>query len=195
VAQQQPPVRWRKPFVVLTIALVASGAGAVGVAAGHYKLGWLNIVAVVCFVSAILLATVLSFSAPKILRRVVIVGVTVVAVVALLAVLGRTVALEGPRKVTSVVTSADGRYELVVEEYNVIIDPAWDVWLRETEGLFARKVLVWTSREGPAPGRVAFVGPNEIEIRASTGDVSRSTFDPATLQPSKVHCVGPWCKE
>jgi hypothetical protein len=128
VTEQRSPARWRKGLLVLAVALLALGAGALGLVSGHHRL-----------------------------------------------------------------SSPDGRYELVVESYSVLIDPAYDVWLRETEGVFARRVRVWTSPEGPAPSRVAFVGPNEIEVAASFTDVRRSTFDPVTLRPSAFHCLGPWC--
>ena len=52
-------------FFALPMALLALGAAALGVAAGHYRLEWLRVASFICFASAFLSGSFLGFSALK----------------------------------------------------------------------------------------------------------------------------------
>jgi hypothetical protein len=186
------------PVVLLIVGVIARV-----LAVRYYRLEWLGPVGIVCFGLSVLafhalgLLLALRTFRSRVVRIACVAGCGLtLLVVAYFAVVGMAVALlSGRRTVTTVVQSPDGRYELVVESYWVIIDPAFDVWLREREGIFARKVLVWTSRESTAPKRVTFVERYQIEVMDERGDTRRSRFDPDTLRPSEVHCLGIWCPD
>lgn len=85
-------------------------------------------------------------------------------------------------KVRAVQVSGDGRHELVTEYFTNMIDPSCRVWLRERDGLFARRTLVWERIEANCPARVAFADGNTIAITEREGRAPLSTtFDPERM--------------
>ncbi|MFE6858556.1 hypothetical protein [Nocardia sp. NPDC057668] len=82
--------------------------------------------------------------------------------------------------------SPDGRVQAVTEKYYNVIDPSCRVWLREPDGLFARRVLVWRQVESGCP-RVWF--PDNTTISFAYGADNppmTTTFDPDRMQVAET---------
>lgn len=79
-------------------------------------------------------------------------------------------------------TSPDGRIQAVTETFYNLIDPSCRVWLREPDGLFARRVLLWLKTESGCP-HIQFLDNTTISIDQRDGQPPlTTTFDPDRMQ-------------
>lgn len=81
---------------------------------------------------------------------------------------------------------------LVTEYFSNMIDPSCRVWLRERDGLFARRTLVWERVEANCPVRVAFSEGDAIVVTESnTGAPLTMTFDREAMVVAETLPVSP----
>ncbi|MGX1811148.1 hypothetical protein ACWIGI_35970 [Nocardia sp. NPDC055321] len=80
-------------------------------------------------------------------------------------------------RVAAVQPSPDGRLHAISETYYNIIDHSCRVWLREADGYFARRILIWQMTESGCP-RVWFPSDTTISVDPRNGEpIQTSTFD------------------
>lgn len=85
--------------------------------------------------------------------------------------------------------SPDGRFEVVIYEFQAVIDPGWTLAVERVDG--GGREWFWIGVEGPEPVEVRFVDSTRIEVLDDLGQLWALTFDPDTLTPSERYCVRP----
>lgn len=88
-------------------------------------------------------------------------------------------------RIVQVQPSPDGQVQAVTETFYNMIDPSCRVWLREPDGLFARRVLLWQQTESGC-AHIRFLDNTTIEIDRRDGRPPvTTTFDPDRMQVAK----------
>ncbi|MEU0544959.1 hypothetical protein ABZ319_34320 [Nocardia sp. NPDC005978] len=86
----------------------------------------------------------------------------------------------------TVLPSPYGRVEVVLENYRNFFDPSCRVWLREPDGLFARRILIWQEVRSNCP-RVAFPDSTTVSLTPLHGGPTQTT----TFDPDRMRVTGP----
>ncbi|WP_458689024.1 hypothetical protein [Nocardia tengchongensis] len=70
-------------------------------------------------------------------------------------------------RIVQVQPSPDGRVQAVTETFYSLIDPSCRVWLREPDGLFARRILLWLKTESGCPTSASSTTPRSASTSAT----------------------------